>query len=379
MPIDLEKLMRFAVEQGASDIFLKAHTPPAIRLHSQVIKLDAPPLTPEDLKDAADMLMTEEQLAKFEHTREMDLGFEFPGVSRFRVNLYQQRGTIGIVLRTIPLRIRTIQELGLPDAVEMFTRYREGFVLVTGATGSGKSTTLAALLDLINARRRCHIVTIEDPIEYTYQDRLAYISQREVHTDTESFGNAMRAVLREAPDVILIGEMRDQETMGVCLQAAETGHLVFSTVHTASASETMERIINMFPPHDKPQICLRLSRSLLGIISQKLVPRADGKGRVPAVEILFVTPTVAQYIEEGRSGNIYNAIKEGGMQWNMQTMNESLARYYAQGIITEETALDYAGNRTELRQMLRSIRERAAMPQPPGPPRPGAPPGVRTG
>ncbi|MCS6859333.1 MAG: type IV pilus twitching motility protein PilT, partial [Abditibacteriales bacterium] len=361
MPIDLEKLMRFAVEQGASDIFLKAYSPPCIRLHSQVIKLDAPPLTPEDVKDAADMLMSEEQMAKFEQTREMDLGFEFPGVSRFRVNLYQQRGTIGIVMRTIPLRIRTIQELGLPEAVEMFTRYREGFVLVTGATGSGKSTTLAALLDLINSRRRCHIVTIEDPIEYTYQDKMAYISQREVHTDTESFGNAMRAVLREAPDVILIGEMRDQETMSVCLQAAETGHLVFSTVHTASASETMERIINMFPPHDKPQICLRLSRSLLGIISQKLVPRADGKGRVPAVEILFVTPTVAQYIEEGRSGNIYNAIKEGGLQWNMQTMNESLARYYAQGIITEETALDYAGNRTELRQMLRAIRERAAV------------------
>jgi len=379
MPIDLEKLMRFAVEQGASDIFLKAYTPPAIRLHSQVIKLDAPPLTPEDLKDAADMLMTEEQLAKFEQTKEMDLGFEFPGVSRFRVNLYQQRGTIGIVLRIIPLRIRTIQELGLPDAVEMFTRYREGFVLMTGATGCGKSTTLAAMLDLINSRRRCHIVTIEDPIEYTYQDKMAYISQREVGTDTENFANAMRAVLREAPDVILIGEMRDQETMNVCLQAAETGHLVFSTVHTASASETMERIINMFPPHDKPQICLRLSRSLLGIISQKLVPRADGKGRVPAVEILVVTPTVAQYIEEGRSGNIYNAIKEGGMQWNMQTMNDSLARYYAQGIITEETALDYAGNRTELRQMLRAIRERGAMPQPQGPPRPGTPPGVRAG
>jgi twitching motility protein PilT len=240
----------------------------------------------------------------------------------------------------------------MPPAVAELAKQRQGLVLVTGPTGCGKSTTLAAMIDLINETRRCHIVTIEDPIEFVHPDKKAIVSQREVGIDTDSFSDALKYVVRESPDVILIGEMRDIETMHVALQAAETGHLVFSTVHTPSAAETMDRIINMFPPHDKPQICMRLSNSLRGIISQKLVPLKDGSGRIAAVEVMISTPTIAKLIEEGRVGQIYSAIEEGQF-WGMQTMNQCLYKYYKQGLITEEDALAYAGNLTELRQMLR--------------------------
>lgn len=376
MATDLAQLMRFAAEHDASDIFIKADCPPCVKIHGRIQRLNQPPLTPDDCKEMAELLMTEEQMARFELHHEMDLGFTLPGVCRFRVNIYQQRGTVGIVMRIITFKIRQLEELGLPEVIGDFTRHRQGFVLMTGPTGCGKSTSLAAMLDLINRERQGHIVTIEDPIEYVHPDRRCIVSQREIGQDTASFGDAMRSVLREAPDIILIGEMRDVETFTVCLQAAETGHLVFSTVHTQSAAETMERIINMFPAEARPEICMRLSKTLLGIVSQALIPQADGMGRLAAVEVLVATPTVAQYIEEGRHGQIYNAIKEGALAWRMQTMNMALENYYREGKITAATALEFAGNKTEMRHGLRQIdadKEATLQPKRPSA-RPGATP-----
>jgi twitching motility protein PilT len=268
------------------------------------------------------------------------------------MNIYRQRGSCASVMRIIPLEIKSIEELGLPPVLHELCKHRLGLVLVTGPTGSGKTTSLAAMIDVINQARPVHIVTIEDPLEFVHEDKLGYLSQREVGIDTEEFQPALRAVVREAPDVILIGEMRDTETMGVAMQAGETGHLVFSTVHTASAYETMDRIINMFPPHEKNHLCQRLAGSLRAIIAQKLVPRADGNGRVVANEILICTPTVSKAIEDGHFGDLYHMMNEGGF-WGMQTMNQSLVRYVKAGIISEQVAMNYAGIASELKQMLR--------------------------
>ena len=350
--MELEQLCRFAVDSQASDLFIKADAPPALRVHGRIIPTDLPPLTVDDTRRLASSVMTEEQIRAFEEYHELDLAFTLADVARFRCNVYVQRGTQAMVLRIVPLEIRAVEELGLPRALEDLCKPKQGLVLVTGPTGCGKSTTLAAMIDLINRTRHCNIVTIEDPIEFVHEDRLAVVSQREVGIDTDSFYDAMKYVVRESPDVILIGEMRDAETMRVALTASETGHLVFSTVHTTSAADTVERIVSIFPPHEKNQICLRLSSSLLGIVSQKLVPRADGTGRVPAVELMINTPTVAKLIEEGRSSQIYSAMNEGGY-WGMQTMNQSLVKYWRAGVISEEDALTYAGNLTELKQMLR--------------------------
>jgi len=350
--MDLEALCRLAVEKRASDLFLKAGSPPCLRMHGRVVPTDLPMLTPEESMRHCHSVMTEQQIRRFEEYHELDLAFTIESLSRFRVNIYQERGHMAMVLRLIPLEIMALEELGLPRVLENFITPHQGTVLVTGPTGCGKSTTLAALVDLINTSRRCHIVTIEDPIEFVHYDKMGIISQREIGIDTESFLDAMKYVVRESPDIILVGEMRDPNTMRAALQASETGHLVFSTVHTTSAADTIERIINVFPPHEREQISLRLSTSLLGIVSQKLVPRADGTGRVPAVEVLINTPTVAKLIEDGRSSQIYSAINEGGY-WGMQTMNQALLKYFRAGIITEEDALAFAGNLTELRQMLK--------------------------
>ncbi len=350
--MELKELAALAAERRASDIFLKEGAPPTLRVDGRIAPTELPALTESDTREFAYSIMSHEQIGRFERRHEMDLAFTIEGVARYRVNVYQQRGSIGLVLRIIPLSIYSLEQLGMPPVVARLCKERQGLVLLTGPTGCGKSTTLAAMIDLINSTRRCNIVTVEDPIEFVHPDKQSIINQREIGIDTDSFLESLKYVVRQSPDVILIGEMRDVETMNTALQASETGHLVFSTVHTTSAAETMERIINMFPPHDKHQICLRLANSMKGIVSQQLLPRADGPGRIAAVEIMVGNPTVSKLIEEGRSGQLYQAIAEGEF-WEMQTMNQCLSKYYKAGLITEEEALSRAGNLTELKQMIR--------------------------
>ncbi|GBC93978.1 Twitching mobility protein [bacterium HR15] len=361
MSYDLETLLREAFALRASDVFIKAGTPPMMRLHGKITPFEQyrEPLTPAQSRDLCFSIMTHEQIARFEHRLAIDLAFTVSDVCRVRANVYQQRQTVAGVFRLIPLQHWKLEELWpeepeIAQVLASLTRYRQGLILVTGPTGSGKSTTLAAMIDLINEERRGHIVTIEDPIEFVHQDKQCIVSQREVGIDTESFIDAMRVVVRESPDIILIGEMRDVETMQACMQAAETGHLVFSTVHTPSAYETMDRIVNMFPPQDKKHILQRLANSLRGIVAQKLVPRASGTGRIAAVEIMINTPTVEKMIEDGHISDIYKAIAEGS-HWGMRTMNQCLFGYVQKGLITPEDALNYAGIHSELRQMLRRM------------------------
>ena len=354
MTLDIKEMATEAAQARASDIFVKVGNQPMMRLNGKIRPLGDhyPELTAEDVETLAYGIMSHDQIGRFERRHELDLAFTVEGVARFRANIYKQRGTMGLVLRVIPLEIFSLEQLGLPSPLAKLAELRQGLVLVTGPTGCGKSTTLAAIIDLINRNRRCNIVTVEDPIEFVHPDKKAILNQREIGIDTDSFTDALKYVVRQSPDVILIGEMRDVETMNVALAASETGHLVFSTVHTCSAAETMDRIMNMFPPHDKPQICMRLSVSLKGIISQKLIPRSDKDARVAAVEIMVANPTISKLIEEGRSGQIYQAIGEGDF-WGMQTMNQCLDQFFKAGIISEDEALANAGNATELRQMMR--------------------------
>lgn len=350
--LELQELLRIASEKKASDLFIKEDSPPAMRINGRITITDAPPLTSDDTRSLAYSVMTHEQIGRFEHRHELDLAFTIEGVCRIRANVYQQRGTMGMVCRLIPLKIYSLEQLGMPPILAELTKSRQGLILVTGPTGSGKSTTQAAMLDLINSTRRANIVTIEDPIEFVHPDKMCIISQREVGLDTDSFMDALKYMMRQNPDIILIGEMRDIETMNVALAAAETGHLVFSTLHTASAAETLDRIINMFPPTDRDMVCLRLSGSLKGVVSQKLLPRADSTGRVGAIEVMIVTPTISKLVEEGRSSQLYGAIAEGNF-WGMQTMNQCLIKYFKAGLITEQEAVANAGNVTEMKQMIR--------------------------
>lgn len=351
--IDWRQVVIEAAGLGASDVFWKPGTVPCMRLKSEVERIEGTPvLTPEDTREIAFSLMTEKQQAQFEEYHERDIGLTIEGVCRLRINVYQERGNIGLAMRIIPIDIKTVEELGLPSVLRQIADERQGFILVTGPTGCGKSTTLAAMIDHINNTRKANIVTIEDPIEYVHQDKQCIVNQREVGLDTETFTDALKYVVRQSPDVILIGEMRDIETMNVAMQAAETGHLVFATVHTNSATETVDRIVNMFPPHEQHVICQRLAKTLRGVLSQSLVPRADGPGRVCALEIMRVTPTIAKCIEENRPGEIYGLIADGAF-WGMQTKNQSLLSHYVAGRISAQSALFYAGNYTEMRQMLR--------------------------
>jgi twitching motility protein PilT len=352
--IHMHDLIRIGYEQGASDIFIKAHQRPMMKQFSQVKPCPGewPIVDEQTAYRLVYELMSEKQRKHFEEHMEMDLAFQVGDTCRVRTNIYMQRGACACVCRIIPMEIRTLEQLGLPPVLAETTKHRQGLVLVTGPTGSGKTTTLSALIDIINATRHCHIVTVEDPLEIVHRDKAAYVSQREVGIDTLDFQPALRAVVREAPDVILIGEMRDTTTMNVAMQAGETGHLVFSTVHTSSAYETLDRIINMFPPHEKTHLCIRLANSLKAIVAQKLVPRCDTPGRVVVNEILICTPTVSKAIEDGHFGDLYHMMNEGAF-WGMQTMNQSLARYVKAGIIAEDVALNHSGIVSELKQLLR--------------------------
>ena len=352
--ISLQELIEIGYNERASDIFVKAQTVPMMRQHSRMIPIpgEFPVIDAENAKRMITAMMSDRQLRIFDETMEMDLAFGVGDKCRVRANIHLQRGTYGIVCRIIPLTILSIDELGLPPVLKELCKQRLGLVLVTGPTGCGKTTTLAAMIDLINQTRPQHIVTVEDPLEFVHKDKMGYVTQREIGIDTLDFQPALRAVLREAPDVILIGEMRDATTMGVAMQAGETGHLVFSTVHTASAYETMDRITNMFPPHEKNHLCSRMANCLRAVVSQKLVPRADGQGRVAAMEILICTPTVVKAIEDGHFSDLYHIMNEGEF-WGMQTMNQSLLRYVKAGVITEEIAMNFAGVASELKQMIR--------------------------
>ena len=352
----------------ASDVFWKAGAHPHIRAQGRIQRWEQHPVITAEMTVAmAQELMTERQWELFEEVPERDVGLTIGDACRLRINIFKQQNTVGLVMRIIPVDIMTIEELELPEVLVDIAMSPQGVVLVTGPTGCGKSTSLAAMIHHINLNRQANIVTIEDPIEYVHRDHKSIVSQREVGIDTMSFRDAMKYVVRQSPDVILIGEMRDVETMQVAMQAAETGHLVFSTVHTSSAAETMERIINMFPPHEKPQICLRMSKSMRAILSQSLVPRAGTDGRVAAVEVLVVNPTVAKLIEEGKPGDAYPVMQDGGY-WGMQTRNQALLALYMEGKISARDALFYSGNYTEMRQMLRRVNpadaEQAAREQP---------------
>jgi twitching motility protein PilT len=361
MALNIDDLLRRAVELKASDLHLKVGNHPYLRidgvLHPQS---DVPRVTPEEMLSMAFSMMTNRQKQKFKETAELDMAYGVAGLGRFRVNVFQQRGNVGMVLRVIPTKIRTIEELELPRILAQICEEQRGLVLTTGTTGSGKSTTLAAMIDRINSLRAEHIMTIEDPIEYLHRDKKGFINQREVEVDTSSFSTALRAGLRQDPDVILVGEMRDLETISTALLAAETGHLVFSTLHTLDATETIQRIIAVFPPPEQKQIRLQLAGTLKAVVSQRLVRRSDGQGRVPAVEVMVTTGYIRDcIINPDKTRMIRDAIAAGTSQYGMQTFDQSLFDLYSRNLITLEEALSRASNPDDFRLRVQGIRSSA--------------------
>jgi twitching motility protein PilT len=348
----LPELLKTLVELDGSDLHISTQTPPLIRVHGQLHTLDLPPLGPAETKTLAYSVLTDAQKKRFEETLELDFSFGIRGLARFRCNVFNQRGAAAAVYRVIPERIKTFQELAIPPVIATLADRPRGLVLVTGPTGSGKSTTLAALIDKINTERREHILTIEDPIEYIHQHKGCLVNQREVHADTHGFGNALRAALREDPDIVLIGELRDLETIECALRIAETGHLTLATLHTNSASHTINRIIDVFPSHQQGQIRTQLSLVLEGIVCQALLPRADGQGRVVALEIMIPTPAIRNLIRDDKVHQIYSAMQTGQEKLGMQTMNQSLATLYQHRLITLETATGASSLKDELEQMI---------------------------
>jgi len=354
----INDLLKIASQKGASDLHLKVGSYPVLRINGKLTPLtELKKLMQEDTIAMAFSLMNARQKQKFKENLEIDIAYSVPGLGRFRCNIFQQRGTVGLVLRVIPVKIRTIKELLLPKVIEKICEEQRGLVLCTGTTGSGKSTTLAAMIDYINSIRTEHIITIEDPIEFLHRDKKSIINQREIGVDTRDFANALRGALRQDPDVILVGEMRDYETIETALTAAETGHLVLSTLHTLDATETINRIISVFPPHQQKQIRLQLAQVLKAVISMRLVPRADGKGRVPAVEVMRVTPYIRTLIEDKEKTKlIHDAIEKGTSQYGMQTFDQSLYFLYKQGLITLEEAMRRASNPDEFKLKIQGIQ-----------------------
>ncbi len=357
MGIALNDILKVAIKGGASDIHLKSGLPPMFRVDGALVPLkDGERMMPDEVQQMAFDIMNPVQKARFDEHREADLAYGIAGLGRFRVNVFQQRGTIGIVFRVIPFGVKTVDQLHLPKVVERISQEHRGLILVTGTTGSGKSTTLAAMIEQINSDRTCHIMTIEDPIEFLIRDRRSIVNQREIGVDTHSFANALRAALRQDPDVILVGEMRDFETIETALTAAETGHLVMSTLHTLDATETINRIISVFPPHQQKQVRLQLSAILKAVISQRLVPRADGKGRVPALEVLISTAFTRELIgDKDRTKEITEAIAKGYSTYGMQTFDQSLMSLTKEGLVTYEEALKHVSNPDDFALRYRGI------------------------
>ena len=359
----INDILKVATERKASDVHLKVGAHPIIRVDGQLVPLvEFKRLMQEDTIAMGFSIMSTQQKEKFKQYLEIDIAYSVPGLGRFRCNIFQQRGSVGLVLRLIPARILATRELLLPPVLDRIAEEERGLVLVTGTTGSGKSTTLAAMIDHINATRNCHIVTIEDPIEFLHRDKKAIINQREVEVDTRAFSVAMRVALRQDPDVILVGEMRDFETIETALLAAETGHLVLSTLHTLDATETINRIIAVFPPHQQKQIRIQLSAVLRAVVSMRLLPRADGLGRVPAVEVLISTAYIRDCIEQKEKTKlIRDAIAAGTSQYGMQTFDQSLFMLYRSGLITLDEALRSASNPDELRLRIQGIQSTSDM------------------
>ncbi len=357
----INDVLKVASERKASDVHLKVGAHPIVRIDGQLIPLvEFKRLMQEDTIAMAFSMMSSQQKEKFKQYLEIDIAYSVPGLGRFRCNIFQQRGSVGLVLRLIPARILTVRELLLPPVLERICEEERGLVLVTGTTGSGKSTTLAAMIDHINSRRNCHVVTIEDPIEFLHRDKKSIVNQREVEVDTRAFSVAMRAALRQDPDVILVGEMRDFETIETALLAAETGHLVLSTLHTLDATETINRIISVFPPHQQKQIRIQLAAVLKAVISMRLLPRADGLGRVPAVEVLISTAYIRDCIEQKEKTKlIRDAMAGGTSQYGMQTFDQSLYSLYKSGLITLEEALRRASNPDEFKLRIQGIQSTA--------------------
>jgi twitching motility protein PilT len=350
-------LLKIAVERGASDLHLKVGSYPMMRLRGELVPaIEERRLDHEDTVAMAAAVMSTIQRQKFKDSQEIDFAYSIPGLGRFRCNVFQQRGTIGLVLRVIPVGIRTVDELGLPQVLKRIAEEERGMVLVTGTTGSGKSTTLAGMVDHVNNIRCAHVMTIEDPIEFLHRDNRSVINQREVAVDTRSFAHALRSALRQDPDVILVGEMRDFETVETALLASETGHLVFSTLHTLDATETINRIITVFPPHQQKQIRLQLASVLKAVISQRLLPRADGRGRCAAVEVMISTPFIRDCIVDKDKTHLINqAIASGTSQYGMQTFDQSIFSLFQQGLVTYDEALRWASNVDEFKLKVQGI------------------------
>ncbi len=359
----LSELLKRMIELGGSDLHITTNSPPRVRIHGKLRPLDLPPLTASDTKALAYSVLTDAQKHRLEENLELDFSFGLKDLARFRGNIFHQRGAVAAVFRMIPWEIKSFEALGLPPVVKTLCDRPRGLILVTGPTGSGKSTTLAAMLDKINSEREEHMITIEDPIEFLHTHKKCLVNQREVHSDTHSFANSLRAALREDPDVVLIGEMRDLETIESALRIAETGHLTFATLHTNSAVSTINRIVDVFPAHQQPQIRAQLSMVLEGILCQALLPRADGRGRVMVMEILIPNAAIRNLIREDKIHQIYSAMQTGTGQTGMQTFNQGLANAYFQKLITLETALSRSSNPDELQDM---INRGVATPPPSG-------------
>ncbi len=355
--MEMNEILKMALKARASDIHIKAGLPPVYRIDGALRPLpNAPRMVSESLQAMAEGIMNQEQRRRFETTHECDLAYGVPGLGRFRVNVFKQRGSVSMVLRVIPFKVLTLDDLLLPPVLKKLAREPRGLVLVTGATGSGKSTTLAALIDHINSERTCHIVTIEDPIEYLHRDKKSLVNQREVGFDTEGFDVALKSALRQDPDVILVGEMRDYETIETALTAAETGHLVLSTLHTSDAPETINRIVSVFPPYQQRQIRAQLASVLRGVVSQRLVPRADGKGRVPAVEVLVSTARTRELVEDkDKTKLLGDTIQQGYVSYGMQTFDQSLMALLKKKLITFDEALRQASNPDDFKLKMSGI------------------------
>jgi twitching motility protein PilT len=356
--VHINDLLKIAAERRASDLHVKVGSHPVIRVDGELIPLvELKRLMQEDTIAMAFSMMSARQKEKFKNNYEIDFAYSVPGLGRFRCNIFQQRGTVGLVLRVIPVKILTVRELMLPVVIEKICGEQRGLILCTGTTGSGKSTTLAAMIDYINAHRTEHIITVEDPIEFLHRDKKSIVNQREVEVDTKSFSQALRSALRQDPDVILVGEMRDYETIETALTAAETGHLVLSTLHTLDATETINRIISVFPPHQQKQIRLQLAAVLKAVVSLRLLPRADGLGRVPAAEVLISTNYIRDCIEnKEKTKLIKDAIASGTSQYGMQTFDQSIYILYRNGLITLEEALRRASNPDEFKLKIQGIQ-----------------------